>query len=195
VVIQLPTDTRRELLSTGAAGLAVLAVTGGAGAGLAGCGGTSGPHRRGRLGPPGESDVDLLNSVLATEQQAIAAYTAVTPLLGGTAQRAAARFLAQDLAHAGELRALIKRVGGHPHQPSAGSPVGSTVGRIDLLEALHRLEQAQIAAYLTAIPAVSTRLLRAALASMMANDAQHVVTLRAELGLAPLTTAFLTAAS
>ena len=185
------TETRRELLKAGAGGLAALA---GAGGGLSACGGGQSRRRHGPSGP-GEDDVDLLNSVLSAEQRAIAAYTAVTPLLAGEAHQAAGRFLEQDLAHAGELRALIKRAGGHPREPEASYSFGPTGDPHAVLGLLHRLEQAQIAAYQAAMPVVSTRLLRAALASMMANDAQHIVVLRAGLGLPALSGAFLTATS
>ena len=189
------TETRRELLRTGASGLAALTTVGSAGLGLSACGGSSAPRRHGKPSGPGEGDVDLLNSVLSAEQRAIAAYTAVTPLLSGEAQKAAGRFLEQDLAHAGELRALIKRAGGHPREPESSYSFGPTGHAHVVLGLLHRLEQAQIAAYQAALPIVSTRLLRAALSSMMANDAQHIVVLRSALGLPALTGAFLTATS
>ena len=127
-------------------------------------------------------DVALLNRALAVEQRSIAAYTAAGPLLSGVAQHAAGRFLGQELQHAGELRRLIKNVGGKAHSPDAHYDFGQPRGQAQLIELLHTLEREQIAAYLYAIPRVSTPNLRQQLASILANDAQHVSVLRTEQG-------------
>ena len=52
-----------------------------------------------------------------------------------------------------------------------------------MLALLHRLERAQIAAYLDAIPQLSPGPVRAAVASILANDAQHLAVLRLTQGL------------
>jgi bacterioferritin (cytochrome b1) len=175
--------TRRTLLRTSLAGLGVVALTG------------CGRQRRRIRVPPGAvpSDVALLNAALAIEQRSIAAYTAAAPLLGGFGEKVAGQFLSQELLHAGELRKLIKDVGGQPHNPRPHYDFGHPRGRAQLLALLHDLERAQIGAYLHALPRVSTPALRQSLASIMANDAQHVTVLRAEQGMPALTGPFITA--
>ncbi len=55
---------------------------------------------------------------------------------------------------------------------------------------MHRLEQAQIEAYIAAVPLLSKGSIRAAVAAICANDAQHVAILRLELDRNPVPTAF-----
>jgi rubrerythrin len=190
VVSELSTGTRRGLLRSSAIGLAAAG-----GVGLAGCG--SAEHRR-RQRPPTaarEQDADLLNWALAAEQHAIAAYTAVTPMLSGVAGRAAGVFLAHDLDHAGELRRLLDEIGGTAHQPASSYPFGPLNEPAAMLELLAALERAQIDAYLAAIPRLSTARLREVSASLLAADAQHSAVLRVELGIAPLADLTLPAAA
>jgi bacterioferritin (cytochrome b1) len=169
----------------------VAGLSGVATAGLAGgCGGA----RRIKATPQGRAaDVDLLNGVLAIEQRTIAAYTAAAPLLGGFGQKMAGQFLSQELLHAGILRKLVHDAGGQPHNPLGHYDFGRPRGRRQLLALLHDLEREQIAAYLHAIPRMSTPFLRQTLASVLANDAQHVTVLRAQQGIAALPGPFLTA--
>jgi ferritin-like protein len=158
---------------------------------VSGCG--SG-HAHGRvrpsLLPANEQDVAILNGALAIEQQAIAGFTAAGPLLSGAAQHAAGRFLGQELRHAGVLRSLVQRAGGVPHAPSPDYNLGHPQTRGQVLGLLRELEQTQIDAYLHAIPLVSSPALRATLASILANDAQHIAVLREVDGLPALDGAF-----
>ncbi len=176
--------TRRTLLKVSAAGLGGMATAGLAG----GCGGARRTKTHGRA-----ADADLLNGVLAIEQRAIAAYTAAAPLLGGFGQKMAGQFLSQELLHAGILRKLVHDAGGQPHNPLGHYDFGRPRGRRHLLALLHELERDQIAAYLHAVPRMSTPFLRQTLASVLANDAQHVTVLRAQQGIAALPGPFLTA--
>jgi hypothetical protein len=160
-------------------------------AGLAGGCGGAGPVK---VAPRGRAaDADLLNGALAIEQRAIAAYTAAAPLLGGFGQKMAGQFLSQELLHAGILRKLVHDAGGQPHNPLGHYDFGRPRGRRHLLALLHDLEREQIAAYLDAIPRMSTPFLRQTLASVLANDAQHVTVLRARQGIAALPGPLLTA--
>jgi bacterioferritin (cytochrome b1) len=160
-------------------------------AGLAGGCGGAGPVKAIRQGRA--ADADLLNGVLAIEQRAIAAYTAAAPLLGGFGQKMAGQFLSQELLHAGILRKLVHDAGGRPHNPLGHYDFGHPRGRRHLLALLHDLEREQIAAYLHAIPRMSTPFLRQTLASVLANDAQHVTVLRAQQGITALPGPLLTA--
>jgi hypothetical protein len=168
----------------------VVGLGGIASAGLAGCG----TAHRVKASPAARvADTELLNGVLAIEQRTIAAYTAAAPLLGGFGQKMAGQFLSQELLHAGILRKLVSDVGGKAHNPLGHYDFGRPRGRAHLLALLHGLEREQIAAYLHIIPRVSTPFLRQTLASVLANDAQHVTVLRAQQGVSALPGPFVTA--
>ncbi len=139
------------------------------------------------------SDIEMINHALALEQRTIALYTAGGPLLTGVARKTADTFLANELRHAGQLRGLLKPLHAKAHDPSAHYDFGQPRGPGQVLAMLHELERRQIAFYLHAIPRMSTPQLRQSLASIMANDAQHITLLRAARGLPPLTGPFLTA--
>lgn len=135
-------------------------------------------------------DVQILNALLDREYKVIAAYTAGIPLLSGHVHEAASAFLNQEITHAGELYGLIKQAHGNGNRAKASYELGRPHTRKQIVELLRSLEQAQIAAYLEAIPNVSPGSVRAALASIMANDAQHLVVLRRALRVEPIPSAF-----
>jgi bacterioferritin (cytochrome b1) len=161
---------------------------------LAGCGSANySPPRFPKLPPVARrSDVALLNGTLDLEHKMIAAYTAAIPLLTGARQSAARRFLSQHLAHAGELIALVRQAGGRPMQPKPSYELGQPRTTDDLLALLHSLERSAIAAYLASIPKLAPAQVRAAVASILANEAQHVSILRARLGQPPVPSALVT---
>ena len=173
--------SRRQLLRVSAAA--------GAAAALGGCGGSAHAHRRMR-DAVSDHDVALLNRSLGLERSAIAAYTAGIPLLAGRNKLIATEFLKQELLHAGRLIALIDALGG----PAAGRPESYALGRPrtprQVVELLHDVERVQIAAYLEAIAQLSGGHLRADVASILADDAQHVAIIRRALGEVPVPTAF-----
>ncbi|MHB8656687.1 MAG: DUF4439 domain-containing protein [Solirubrobacteraceae bacterium] len=183
-------DPRRTLASR----RAVLAASLGAAAvALEGCSKSGRPFAVRRIPPSAAgADVTILNRALALEQLTIAAYTAAAPLLSRRAQALASRFLGQELAHAGELRALVTQAGGKPHEPQVSYDLGQPRSHQAVLLLLHRLEREQIATYLDAVPNVSPGPVRAGLASILGDDAQHIALLRSELGRAPLLGAFVT---
>jgi bacterioferritin (cytochrome b1) len=178
-------NTRRVLLGGAAAGAAVL---------LGACG--SHAHEPVvQTTPPelNDTDVGILNQLLDLEYKAVAAYTAGTPLLTGAAHDAAKQFLVQELYHASKLYSMIKTARGTPVKQKPNYQLGSPRTHEDVLVLLQGLEGAQITGYLAAVPAVSLPSARSVLAAILANDAQHDVILRAELGLEPLTGAFVLA--
>jgi Ferritin-like domain len=179
-----PTSRRRLLEASLAASAA---------AALAGCGANRARHRP-VADPVQDQDVVLLNDLLARERHAIAAYTAGIPLLGGTRRHAAVEFLRQELAHAGMLLALIKDSGGGARPRAASYDLGQPQTARDVLLLLHEVERAEITGYLDAIPRMKPGRLRAAAATILADDAQHVSVLRSELGLSPTPAAFVTGA-
>lgn len=143
--------------------------------------------------PGAAADAEILIGLLARERYAVAAYAAAAPLLRKPARQAASQFLGQDLAHATELAGLIHQAGTEPPPPPASFDLGHPRTETELLALLHRAEQGQIAAYLDAIPRVSPPRLRAALAAILANDAQHTTVLRDQLGLDPVPAPLLSA--
>ena len=175
--------TRRRLLGTSLASSAVAAA-----AALSGCADT---RQRLRLsGSSPDSDAALLNQLLVLERRAIAAYTAGIPLLSGSDLRAGIAFLRQELDHAGMLIALIKRAGGTAPPRAASYDLGHPRSPRDVLVLLHQVERAQLAAYVNAVPRLSAGSLRAAAATILSDDAQHVSVLRKSLRMSPIPSPF-----
>jgi hypothetical protein len=108
------------------------------------------------------------------------------------ASAAAAHFLSQELAHVTELKGFIKQVGVHPVRPEPSYDLGHPRTKQDVLSLLRRIEEAQVAAYLDAVTALSPGKLRSAIAAILANHAQQLSVWRTELGLPPLPSAFVT---
>lgn len=179
---RLGRTSRRKLLKASGAALV-----------LGGCGSTYAPPRFSKLPPVARrSDVELLNGTLDLEHKLIAAYTGAIPLLTGSRQSAARRFLSQHLAHAGELIALVRQAGGRPVAPKPSYELGQPRTPGDVLALLQSLERNAIAAYLDSIPNLAPSQVRAAVASILANEAQHISILRASLGQPPVPAALVT---
>jgi hypothetical protein len=107
------------------------------------------------------------------------------------ASNAAAQFLSQEIDHSLELKAIIKQAGGKPHRPAPAYDLGASPrSRKDVLLILHALEQAQLVAYLEAVTVLTPGQLRAAAAAIFANEAQHLMVLRMELGQSPVPSPF-----
>ncbi len=181
--------SRRRLLRLAGSGVAAACA-----AGIAACGSDSKSKTSPAVAPPPPSQVDiaLLQRALALEYKAAAFYTATVPLLGGRAHAAAKLFLEQELAHVTELSGLIQRSGGKPRQPRANYNFGQPRGMRQIFTTLVMLENAQIAGYLDAISQLSTDTKRAAIAAIMANDAQHLSVVQLSLGHDPVPTGFVT---
>jgi bacterioferritin (cytochrome b1) len=183
------TTSRRALLRGSGLGLAgtVAAVA------LEACGGSSHQPTVHKIPPEARNtDVEILNRLLDIEYKAIAAYTAVIPLLAHHAREAAKQFLHQEITHSGEVYALIRQADGHGDKPQPSYDLGHPQTHRDILELLHTVEQEQITGYLEAIPNVSPGTVRAALAAILANDAQHLSVIRLALHEDPLPSALVT---
>jgi hypothetical protein len=177
--------SRRALLTGFMASLAA--------AGVAGCGHSATHPTVSTSATVPSSDVDILLTLLDLEYETIAAYEGGIPLLDSASALDAQQFLRHELSHAGEMGGLLRKAGikkppgprgaydlGHPHTPA------------EVLALLHRLEAAQLGAYLHAIPLLSSGPVRVALASVCANDAQHLAVLRERLHRTPAPAAFAT---
>ena len=104
----------------------------------------------------------------------------------------AKQFLNEELQHTGELIALIKAAGGKAPAHTAAYDLGHPTDDAAVLALLHGLERAQISAYLAAITRLSPGPVRAAAATILASDAQHIAVLRSKQGLTPMPSAFVT---
>jgi Ferritin-like domain len=181
----LVVNTRRAFVRTAGAGAA-----GGAAIWLGACGATGSKHHQPRARGPTPiidgADIGILNRALDLEHVAIAAYTAGTPLLAGSAMAAAQQFLGQELSHAAELSALIELAEGKAHTPSSSYDLGHPRNATEVLDLLHTLESAMITFYIDAIPKLSSGSVRATMASILASEAQHVSLVRVALGNTPV---------
>jgi hypothetical protein len=138
------------------------------------------------------TDVDLLQQLLHLEHMGIAAYTAGTPLLAPATVKAGRLFLNDELSHAGALAGLIRAAGAKPIKPAPSYDLGHPRTSQEVLALLHRIESAQIAAYLAALPRLAPYGVRRSVVAIMANDAQHVAVVRAAQGQTAVPSAFVT---
>jgi hypothetical protein len=174
-------------------GLLLVAGSGLAGAVLAACGSQSIRQQVHNSQPAALStDVDLLNSLLHVEHVGIAAYTAGIPLLAQPTAEAGQLFLNDELSHAGDLAGLVREAGGKPIKPAPSYVLGHPRNSEEVLMLLHAVERAQITAYLNAIPRLEPGVVKQQVASILANDAQHLAVVRAALGLPAIPSAFVT---
>lgn len=158
--------TRRRLLQLAALGSAA----------LAGCGDGGGGGRE--LDP--EADAALLNALLELEHTAVAVYAAAR--LDGAARR----FGDHEREHADWLARAIRSLGGSPvgAKPLAEYRRGFPAFRTsrDALRFAVDLENTAVAAYSDALPKLTDPALRAAVASALTVEAEHISVLLGELG-------------
>jgi hypothetical protein len=162
---------------------------------LGGCGSSSDADRSTvqKVGPPVQrADIEILTDLLDLERRTIAAYTAGMPLLPRPEAKTFRQFLYEELQHAGELLALIKGAGGSDPPRKASYDLGHPTDPEEVLSLLHRLESEQIAAYLHAIPRLRPNPVRAAAATILSSDAQHIAILRLTQGMVPAPSPFVT---
>ncbi|MDQ6835146.1 MAG: ferritin-like domain-containing protein [Actinomycetota bacterium] len=138
------------------------------------------------------ADVQLLSRLLELERRTVAAYTAGIPLLRRAQVKVVRQLLNEELEHTGQLLSLIKAAGGHAAPRAASYDIGHPAGADQLLTLLHELERTQIAAYLAAIPELSPGPVRAATASILSSDAQHIAIVRLFQGKPPTRSALVT---
>lgn len=132
------------------------------------------------------ADADVLDALLAQEYAVLAAYGRLRPVLGAAERGLVDRIVAQERRHIAGLEVRIGQLGGRPSTPplgQAGQPVHDRAGGLALVS---RLEDRLIALYVDSLPKLSDRPTRAAAASMVANEAQHVSLLSAARGLPPV---------
>jgi rubrerythrin len=138
------------------------------------------------------NDVVVLNSALDLEHQAVAAYTAAMKTLTGDNLLVARQFRDQERQHAVTLGAAIKKIGGKPNAARSSYSFPRLRDEKAVLQFASRLENTAIAAYVDAIPRLNNPNMRAAAASILANEAEHLAVLNSALGERTAPVAFVT---
>jgi bacterioferritin (cytochrome b1) len=142
-------------------------------------------------------DVAILNTALALEYQAIAAYQvgAESGLLQKPVLDVAVKFQGQHKAHAEVLSSTITKLGGTPvmaKKPADyGFPTDSLKTQADVLEFAAGLEKGAASAYLGAVPQFHHKDLAKAAASIMGDETMHWAVLLNALGKDPVPAAFI----
>ncbi len=145
--------------------------------------------------PSASSDVNVLNSALGAELEAIAAYQvgAESGLLQKPVLALAVTFQGHHKEHADVLAKTILKLGGQPVSAKAkySFPVETLKTQADVLRFAAMLEKGAVSAYLGAVPVFDNRDLAKAAASILGDEAMHWAILRNALGEAPVPSAFM----
>jgi rubrerythrin len=142
------------------------------------------------------TDVDILNSALGAEQEAIAAYQlgAESGLLKKPALDLAVTFQSQHKEHAELLATTVKKLGGTPVVAKTVAeyhfPTDKLKSGTDVLRFAASLEKGAVSAYLGAIPLFANRDLAHAAGSILGDEAMHWAVLRQALNETPVPDAF-----
>jgi bacterioferritin (cytochrome b1) len=141
------------------------------------------------------SDVNVLNSALGAELEAIAAYQvgAESGLLQKPVLNLAVTFQGHHKEHADLLAKTILKLGGQPVLAKAKYtfPVETLKTQADVLRFAAMLEKGAVSAYLGAVPVFDNRELAQAAASILGDEAMHLAILRNALGEVPVPSAFM----
>lgn len=140
------------------------------------------------------NDVAILNSALAAELEAVAAYGvgAGSGLLRGPVLALAKTFQGHHRQHADVLAGTVSRLGGKPVTALAkyDFPVEKLQSQDDVLRFAAGLEKGAVSAYLGAVPLFKDRELSKAAASILGDEAMHWAVLRHAVGEEPVPAAF-----
>src|SRR3954451_17162763 len=140
------------------------------------------------------NDVAILNSALAAELEAIAAYSvgAGSGLLKGPVLALATTFQGHHKQHADVLAGAVGRLGGKAATAKAkyDFPVDTLKTQNDVLRFAAGLEKGAVSAYLGAVPLFKDRELAKAAASILGDEAMHWAVLRQAVGDEPVPAAF-----
>ena len=142
-----------------------------------------------------EGDARILNTALAAELEAVAAYQAgaESGLLGKPALAVALQFQGHHKEHAEALAATVARLGARPigKKERYAFPVDKLKNEADVLRFAAGLERGAVAAYLGAVPVFDDRKLAQVAASILGDEAMHWAVLRNVLGDMPVPGAFM----
>jgi len=179
-----PVSRRRFFHAAG-----VATTGGGSAAFLAACGGGSGKKKdKSAIA----ADIAILNRAIVLENTAIAAYTAGAPLLKGAAIKLGRELLGQEKDHADALSTAVSQLGGHPTRPKASYDFPRVRNQPEVLKLVDMIEHELVGAYLDALPRLSSADLRAQVASIVANEGEHLAVLLGIMGKPQAPSAFVT---
>lgn len=140
-------------------------------------------------------DIQILNTALAAELEAIAAYQlgAESKLLQKPVLDLAVTFQGHHKEHADVLAKTVEKLGGKAvlAKQSYNFPVDQLKSQADVLRFAAQLEQGAVSAYLGAVPLFGNRDLAKAAASILGDEAMHWAILRNALGEVPVPSAFM----
>ena len=140
------------------------------------------------------NDVAILNTALAAELEAIAAYGvgAGSGLLKGPVLALATTFQGHHKQHADVLAGTVTKLGGKAVAAKANYtfPVETLKTQNDVLRFAAGLEKGAVSAYLGAVPLFKDRELAKAAASILGDEAMHWAVLRQAVGEEPVPAAF-----
>lgn len=136
-----------------------------------------------------EADVRILNTALAAEFEAVAAYQvgAESGLLSSSVLAVAVQFQGHHKEHAAAIAATVRKLGGRAVSAKAKYtfPVEQLKSQVDVVRFAAGLEQGAISAYLGAVPLFADRALAQVAASILGDEAMHWAVLRQVLGETP----------
>jgi hypothetical protein len=139
-------------------------------------------------------DVRILNTAIAAEHEAVAAYQlgAESGLLSAGVLKVAVTFQGHHKQHIDLLAGTVRKLGGEAADAKNeyGFPVSQLKQESDVLTFAAGLERGAVSAYAGAIPLFDNSDLARAAASILADEAMHWAILRQALGLDPVPGAF-----
>ena len=139
-------------------------------------------------------DIRILNTALAAELEAVAAYQvgAESGLLEKPVLALAAQFQGHHKEHADVLASTIRKLGGRAAEAKSKYefPVSGLKTQADVLRFAAGLEKGAVSASLGAVPLFGQRELARAAASILGDEAMHWAVLRHALGENPVPSAF-----
>jgi rubrerythrin len=139
-------------------------------------------------------DVRILNTALAAELEAVAAYEvgAKSGLLQKPVLDLAVTFQGHHKQHADVLAKTIQQLGGKPVAAKGqySFPTDQLKNQTDVLRFAAGLEKGAVSAYLGAVPLFAQRELSKAAASILGDEAMHWAVLRQAIGEQPVPGAF-----
>ena len=154
-------------------------------------------HEAHATGGAAANDASILNTMLGSEYQAVAAYQvgADSGLLQKPVLDLAIEFQGQHKAHADFLAKTVTKLGGRPVEPKQTAaykfPVETLKTQTDVLRFAADLEHGAATAYLSTVPRFSNRDLAKDIASILGDEAMHWAILRQALGENPVPQAYI----
>jgi hypothetical protein len=128
------------------------------------------------------ADAAVLNEILGRQSAAIAAYDHSLNGLAGQPLALARRFRTQEQEHVDAVLKSLRSLGEASEPPAETIEATGLETEAQYLNFLYELESATLESELSAIARLTSSASRSMLATTVANQAQHLVLLRRELG-------------